>query len=88
MLWMLSYVCVDTVIGRLPFEPWGIITGMTQRGLKTDDKRDVGLFFVILALQNGMRHMMPKLMGGKEGPRQPLERHIPKWAKSYMDKYS
>ena len=29
MLWMLSYVCADTVVGRVPFEPWGIITTFT-----------------------------------------------------------
>ena len=61
-----------TVAGKLPFEPWTMVTGMSHRGLEGDDMRQYSMTFVYVLLQMAMRGFTSKLFGN-EGPRMPIE---------------
>jgi hypothetical protein len=39
-----------TVAGKLPFEPWTMVTGMSHRGLEGDDMRQFSMTFVYVLL--------------------------------------
>lgn len=65
-------------IARLPFEPFGVVTGMSHRGLEGDDMRQVSLTFLCILFTMGTRGMLGKITGA-DGPRLPIEISTPAW---------
>ena len=87
MLFVIRRTVVNIVIGRLPFEPYGIITSMSHQGLDGEDLSEVGLFFIYSTTMMGMRGLISKLLGSQEGPRLPVDYQVPKWVKDIQKKY-
>ena len=66
------------ICGTLPFEPAGLVSGVSHRGLNGDDKQMVSMFFIIMCSNMAIRGILPKLFG-TESPRLPMEHQTPKW---------
>ena len=60
------------VIGKLPFEPWGMVHQMSHRGLTGDNMQEYSLFFIAILCNMALRGTLPKAMGF-ETPRMPIE---------------
>eukprot|EP00911_Craspedida_sp_UC1_P000154 UC1_evm1s123 len=50
-------------VARLPFEPFGFITGLTHRGLEGDDYRDCSFLFIYVLLLVPARTAIQKFFG-------------------------
>jgi hypothetical protein len=66
------------ILGTLPFEPWGLVSNMSHRGLYGEDKNEYSCIFIYILAQMAFRGTIAKLMG-TEGPRLPIEHQTPKW---------
>ena len=73
LAYMITRMFPDVVVARLPFEPIGLVTSMSQRGLSTEDSRACGMFFIYMSAVTALRGVVSKLMGSQEGPRQPID---------------
>tara|TARA_B110000908_G_scaffold95920_1_gene113477 strand:+ start:380 stop:574 length:195 start_codon:yes stop_codon:yes gene_type:complete len=60
------------ICGRLPFEPYAWVTGMSHRGLSGDDNQLVSLTFILILSNMAFRGILPKLLG-VDPPRLPIE---------------
>jgi hypothetical protein len=78
IMWFASSYFNGKIIGVLPFEPWGLVSNMSHRGLTGDDTKECGLLFLYVLLQMAVRGCAGKLFGN-ESPRLPIEHQTPKW---------
>ena len=83
LMWFTPSTFGNVVLGALPFEPLGFVSGMTHRGLESENMREVGAFFILTCITSGFRGMLSKLVG-KEPPRMPVEHQTPVWLQKYM----
>lgn len=66
MFWFLSSLFSGVVMLRLPFEPFGFLTGITHRGLEGDDMRDASFVFVYALTSMVVQPLVTKLMGTEQ----------------------
>lgn len=64
--------------GTLPFEPFGMVAGMSHRGLEGEDMTQVSMTFLCILFSMGTRGMLGKITGS-DGPRLPLDISTPQW---------
>jgi hypothetical protein len=50
VMYMVNSYFSGKVVGRIPFEPWGMLTNMSHRGLSGDDMQEFSLVFVYMLL--------------------------------------
>jgi hypothetical protein len=84
-MWQVNNYFYGTVMGKLPFEPWGMVSGMSHRGLEGEDMSEFSMTFIYVLTQSAVRGMIGKIMGS-EGPRMPVEHQTPKWLQEYANK--
>ena len=83
IMWYSGSAFENVVVGVLPFEPIGMFSSMTHRGLNSSNMREVGAFFILSMITSGFRGVIGKIVG-KEPPRMPVEHQTPKWMQTYM----
>lgn len=66
VFWTLTTIFNKMVILRLPFEPFGLITGLSHRGLEGEDMRDVSVAFVTVLFSMFIRPVVAKVMGTEQ----------------------
>ena len=64
------------VVGKLPFEPWSIVSSISHRGIKGDDMQEFGMTFLYFAANGAFRGMFSKILGN-ESPRVPVDYQTP-----------
>ena len=70
------YWANNVVVGRLPFQPLGMFTSMTHKGLTGDDMEEYSLMFIYMLGQMAVRGMVGKITGN-EMLRMPVEMRLP-----------
>ena len=69
-MWQVNSYCYAKVIATLPFEPWGMVSNLSHRGVPGDDMRQCSLAFIFVLLNLTFRGVFSKLFGS-EAPRLP-----------------
>jgi hypothetical protein len=60
------------IIATLPFQPIGMVSNMSHRGIDGDNMSQVSMTFIYILLQMATRGCASKITGS-EGPRMPIE---------------
>ena len=84
VMYFLSSYFQGLVIGKLPFDPWGMVGNMSHRGLGGEDMQECSMLFLYMLLQMILRGSVSKL-AGTESPRMPVEHQTPKWLQDMVD---
>ena len=84
-MWQVNNTFYGIVLGKLPFQPWSMVSGMSHRGLEGEDMNEFSMIFIYVLSQMAFRGMIGKIMGS-EGPRMSVEHQTPKWLQEYANK--
>lgn len=60
------------LVGTMPFEPWGLISSVSHRGLEGEDLNQYNLLFFLVLSNAAFRGYISKALG-YDPPRMPIE---------------
>lgn len=66
-IFMLNKYFSGKIVGKLPFQPWGIVTGLSHRGIEGEDYTDCSFIFLYILTGIVLRTNIQKILGF-EGP--------------------
>jgi len=76
LTWMINSYFYGRIGAAMPFQPWGMVSGMSHRGIEGDDLSQCGMTFIFILLSMSFRGLPSKLLG-VEAPRMPMDLQTP-----------
>ncbi len=62
-MWFINSQYSGLIVAELPFEPWGMVSGMSHRSIEGENMKNVGMFFIYSLLLMSFRGTFSKLLG-------------------------